>query len=56
MYTFLDGSGQASASAPAPTTENTLGKNKAASNDDVSKRMEQMAMQREKEFGGVSRK
>jgi len=56
MYTFLDGGAQGSPSAPAPTTENTLGKNKAGSNDDVSKRMEQMAMQREKEFGGVSRK
>jgi hypothetical protein len=55
MYTFLDGSSQMSSPPPQPVTENTL-KNKTSSNDDVSKRMEAMTLQREKEFGGVERK
>lgn len=56
LYTFLDGSSQMAAAPPAPKTENTIAKNKTGSNDDVASRMEQMSLQREKEFGGVSRK
>jgi hypothetical protein len=56
LYTFLDGSAQMSAAPPTPKTENTIAKNKTGANDDISSRMEQMALQREKEFGGVPRK
>jgi hypothetical protein len=56
MYTYLDGSSQMSSAAPQPVTENTLKTNKVSSNDDVSKRMEEMTKQREKEFGGITRK
>lgn len=57
MYTYLDGSSQMGASpAPAPVTENTLGGSKTSSNSDVSARLEALTKQREKEFGGISRK
>jgi hypothetical protein len=49
---------QGGAGMPAgaqPNTENTI-KSKTGSNDDVASRMEAMQLQREKEFGGISRK
>jgi len=60
LYTFLDQPimTQGGAGMPAgaqPNTENTI-KSKTGSNDDVASRMEAMQLQREKEFGGVSRK
>jgi len=55
MYTFLDGSAVASG-APQPVTQNTMSGEKTGSNTDVAQRMEAMQKQREKEFGGVSRK
>lgn len=63
MYTFLDGSQQQSqntggAGMPSggPSTENTIVKNKTGANDDVSKRLEQMASQRKSEFSSIERK
>lgn len=62
MYTFLDGSssnintGGAGMPSGGPSTENTIAKTKTGSNDDVSKRMEQMALQRKSEFGSIERK
>ena len=61
MYTFLDGSGvqnTGGAGMPSggPSTQNTIVKNKTGANDDVSSRMEQMALQRKSEFGSVERK
>lgn len=56
LYTFLDGSSQMGPSAPAPVSENTLGGSKTSSNSDVSARLEAITKQREKEFGGISRK
>ena len=56
MYTFLEGASKLISAPPQPVTENTLKSNKVSSNDDVSKRMEEMTKQREKEFGGVTRK
>jgi hypothetical protein len=54
LWTFLDYNTNAQAN-PEPASENTI-KNKTSSNSDVSKRMEEMTKQREKEFGGVERK
>jgi len=62
MYTFLDGAGvpnTGGASMPSsdgPSTQNTIVKNKTGANEDVSSRMEQMALQRKSEFGSVERK
>ena len=55
LWTFLDGGVSASKGAPEPSSENTI-KSKTGSNGDVAARMEEMTKQREKEFGGVSRK
>ena len=60
MYTFLDqpimtSGGPGMPSGSQPDSENTI-KSKTGSNDDIAKRMEEMQKQREKEFGGVSRK
>lgn len=60
MYTFLDQpimsqGGPGMPSGAQPDTENTI-KSKTGSNDDVASRMEAMQLQREKEFGGVTRK
>lgn len=60
LYTFLDQPimTQGGAGMPAgsqPSSENTI-KSKTGSNDDVAARMEAMQQQREKEFGGISRK
>jgi hypothetical protein len=54
MWTFLDAPISTPA-APEPSSENTI-KNKSGSNSDIAARMEQMTLQREKEFGGVQRK
>jgi hypothetical protein len=60
MWTFLDSpittqGGVGLTSHPEPSSENTI-KSKTGSNGDVAARMEAMAQQREKEFGGVARK
>lgn len=61
-YTFLDGSSGAPTpggvpSSGGPTSKNTLDdKTKSATNADVMARMEQMNKQRNKEFGGITRK
>ena len=57
MWTFLDtSSGQAGVkNQPEPSSENTI-KEKTGSNSDVAARMEAMSQQREKEFGGITRK
>jgi hypothetical protein len=55
MWTFLDAPISSGSYAPEPNSENTI-KSKTGSNEDVKKRMEQMALQREKEFAGVQRK
>jgi hypothetical protein len=61
-YTFLDGSSGAPTpggvpSSGGPTSKNTLDdKTKSATNADVMARMEQMNKQRDKEFGGITRK
>ena len=54
MWTFLDAPMKTS-SAPEPSSENTI-KNKTGSNSDIAARMEQMTLQREKEFAGIQRK
>jgi hypothetical protein len=54
LYTFLD-SAMTGSAQPEPTSENTI-KSKTTSNSDVASRMEAMTQQREKEFGGISRK
>lgn len=54
MYTFLDGG--LSQGTPQPVSQNTLSDTKSSSNGDVAARLEAMTKQREKEFGGVSRK
>jgi glutaredoxin-related protein len=60
MWTFLDApittqGGEGLRGQPEPTSENTI-KSKTGSNNDVAARMEAMSQQREKEFGGVTRK
>lgn len=60
MWTFLDSpittqGGAGVRGQPEPTSENTI-KSKSGTNSDVASRMEAMTLQREKEFGGVSRK
>jgi len=54
LYTFLDG-GVAQGS-PQPTTQNTLSESKTTVNSEIAARLEAMTKQREKEFGGVTRK
>ncbi len=54
MYTFL---GSTTVSGPPePTSKNTIGTEKAGSNEDVKARMKLMEQQRESEFSGVARK
>jgi hypothetical protein len=53
MYTMWAGGG--GAVPPSPASENTL-KEKAGSNDDVKRRMEEMEKQRETEFSQLVRK
>jgi hypothetical protein len=60
MWTFLDSpittqGGEGLKGQPEPTSENTI-KSKTGSNSDIAARMEAMSQQREKEFGGISRK
>jgi glutaredoxin-related protein len=60
MWTFLDApittqGGEGLRGQPEPNSENTI-KSKTGSNNDVAARMEAMSQQREKEFGGVTRK
>jgi glutaredoxin-related protein len=60
MWTFLDSpittqGGEGLKGQPEPTSENTI-KSKTGSNSDIAARMEAMSQQREKEFGGVTRK
>jgi len=55
LYTFLDGSVVASG-AQQPVSQNTIADKKTSSNNDIAQRMEEMQKQREKEFGGISRK
>lgn len=60
MWTFLDApitsqGGEGLRGQPEPSSENTI-KSKTGGNSDVAARMEAMAQQREKEFGGVPRK
>jgi len=57
MWTFLDPSSAQSGSKKQsePSSENTI-KEKTGSNSDIAARMEAMSQQREKEFGGVTRK
>jgi hypothetical protein len=60
FYTFLDqpimtSGGPGMPSGAQPNSENTI-KSKTGSNDDIAARMEQMQKQREKEYGGVTRK
>ena len=54
LYTFLD-QPIISSGGPQPDTENTI-KSKTGANTDIASRMEAMQLQREKEFGGVTRK
>ena len=56
MYTFLDGSAPGPAGPQGPTTQNTISNEKAQTNSDVVDRMKAMETQREKEFGGITRK
>jgi hypothetical protein len=60
LWTFLDSpitsqGGAGVRGQPEPTSENNI-KSKTGANGDVASRMEAMALQREKEFGGISRK
>jgi hypothetical protein len=60
MWTFLDApittqGGEGLRSQPEPNSENTI-KSKTGSNSDIAARMEAMSQQREKEFGGITRK
>jgi hypothetical protein len=55
MFTFIDGSTTSGPVAPEPSSENTI-KSKSGANGDVAARMEAMTLQREKEFGGITRK
>ena len=55
MWTFLEPSQGTTKNQPEPSSENTI-KEKTGSNGDVAARMEAMSKQREKEFGGISRK
>lgn len=54
LYTFLGGSSVSG--PPEPVSQNTISKEKAGSNQDVSARMKQMEKDRESEFSGVQRK
>jgi hypothetical protein len=60
MWTFLDApittqGGEGLRGQPEPSSENTI-KSKSGGNSDIAARMEAMSQQREKEFGGVTRK
>lgn len=54
LYTFLDGG--VTQGPLQPETQNTSTGNKSSSNADIAARLEEMTKQREKEFGGISRK
>lgn len=54
MWTFLDYA-ITTQGQPEPSSENTI-KSKTGANGDIASRMEQMTLQREKEFGGIQRK
>jgi len=54
LYTFLGGGSVAG--PPEPTSQNTISKEKAGSNEDVKARMKMMEDQRKSEFSGVERK
>ena len=54
LYTFLGGG--SAAGPPEPTSQNTIAKEKAGTNEDVKARMKLMEQQRESEFSGVARK
>ena len=60
LWTFLDSpitsqGGDGVRGQPEPNSENTI-KSKTGGNSDIASRMEAMSLQREKEFGGVTRK
>jgi hypothetical protein len=60
LWTFLDSpitsqGGAGVRGQPEPSSENTI-KSKTGGNGDIASRMEAMTLQREKEFGGVTRK
>ena len=60
MWTFLDApitsqGGEGLIGQPEPSSENTI-KSKSGGNSDIAARMEAMTQQREKEFGGITRK
>jgi len=54
LYTFLGGG--SAAGPPEPTSQNTISKEKAGTNEDVKARMKLMEDQRKSEFSGVERK
>lgn len=60
LWTFLDSpitsqGGAGVRGQPEPNSENTI-KSKSGGNSDIASRMEAMTLQREKEFGGITRK
>ena len=56
LYTFLGSTVGGGGGGGEPTSKNTIDKSKTSSNNDVSKRMEEMMNQRKTEFAGVDRK
>ena len=56
LYTFLGSVVSAAVGNPEPTSTNTIDKNKAGSNTDGGKRMEEMMNQRKSEYTSVERK
>lgn len=54
LYTFLGGG--SAGGPPEPTSQNTISKEKAGTNEDVKARMKLMEQQRESEFSGIARK
>jgi hypothetical protein len=54
LYTFLGGT--TVSGPPEPTSQNTISKEKAGTNEDVKARMKLMEDQRKSEFSGVERK
>ena len=54
--TAPDGSAPGPVGPQGPTTQNTISNEKAQTNSDVVDRMKAMETQREKEFGGITRK
>ena len=55
MFTFIGGPLQGGNAAPEPVSQNTISKDKAGSNGDVSTRMKAMEAQRKSEFSGTER-